>query len=353
MNRVIIVGGGLAGMVLAFRLHEEDIPFLLIDKPSLSSSSKVAAGLWNPLVFKRMSKSWMAEELLPELHRFFTTCERKTGVDFLCKRISIKPFTEDHEKTLWKKRVYQDLSTFAEAQDYKGIPQGYEACRFTNGYGKIFESGNVYINTFLEAGKAFFKDCLVEEDFDYAQLQIRERSVVYKNWETETLVFCEGHLVKHNPYFSWIPLKPAKGEILHITAPKLKIKKGVYNRDGFILDSEEGKFIVGSTYNWLELNDKASPAGLKELEKKLSRMISCDYKIVKHLAGVRPSSIDRRPILGAHPKHRNLFVFNGLGAKGVMLAPYFAGKFVHFLKQKQDLPPEVDVARFYKLYAAH
>ena len=45
-------------------------------------------------------------------------------------------------------------------------------------------------------------------------------------------------------------------------------------------------------------------------------------------------------------------MFNGMGAKGVMLAPYFAGKFVHFLKQKQELPKEVDVARFYKLYAA-
>lgn len=348
----MIVGGGLAGMVLAFRLHEEGIPFLLIDNPSLSSSSKVAAGLWNPLVFKRMSKSWLAEELVPELHRFFTACEQKTGVTFLRQRISIKPFTEDQEKVLWKKRVDQDLRYFAETQDYKGIPEGYEACKFTNGYGKIFESGNVYINTFLEAGKTFFKESRVEEDFDYAQLHIREKNIVYKNWEAEILVFCEGHFVKHNPHFSWIPLKPAKGELLHISAPELKFKNGVYNRDGFILDSEQDKFIVGSTYNWSELNDEVSTAGLKELEKKLRQMISCDYKVIRHLAGVRPSSIDRRPIIGAHPKHRNLFVFNGLGAKGVMLAPYFAGKFVHFLKQKQDLPPEVDVARFYNLYVA-
>ncbi len=353
MEHVIIVGGGLAGMVLAFRLHEEHIPFTLIDNPTLSSSSKVAAGLWNPLVFKRMSKSWMAEALVPELHRFFTACERKTGVDFLSKRISIKPFTEDQEKILWKKRVEENLSAFADAQVYQGIPEGYEECKFTNGYGRIFESGNVYINAFLEAGKTFFKEHLLEEAFDYAQLQIKQDGIVYKNLEAEALVFCEGYLVKHNPYFSWLPLKPAKGELLHIEAPELKLTNGVYNRNGFILDVGECKFIVGSTYNWNDLNDEASEQGLNELKKKLAQMITCNYRIKVQLAGVRPSSIDRRPIIGAHPKHRNLFVFNGLGAKGVMLAPYFAGKFVHFLKQKQDLPPEVDVARFYKLYAAH
>jgi glycine oxidase len=352
MKRVIIVGGGLAGMVLAFRLHEEGIPFTLIDNPSLSSSSRVAAGLWNPLVFKRMSKSWMAEDLVQELHRFFKACEQKTDSRFLSKRISIKPFTEDQEKLLWKKRVEQELSAFADTGDYQGIPEGYEACKFTNGYGRIFESGNVNINAFLEAGKTFFKEKIITEDFDYTQIQIEGTKVKYKNLEAEALVFCEGHLVKHNPYFSWIPLKPAKGEILHIEAPDLKFKNGVYNRNGFILDVGPGKFSVGSTYNWTDLNDEPSTQGLNELKDRLGQMINCNYSVKAHLAGVRPSSIDRRPIIGAHPQYKNLFVFNGLGAKGVMLAPYFAGKFVHFLKQNQELPPEVNVARFYKLYAA-
>ncbi len=352
MERVILLGGGLAGMVLAFRLYEEKVPFLIIDQPSLSSSSKVAAGLWNPVVFKRMSKSWMAEELITELHRFYARCESITGARFLTKRLSIKPFTEDQEKVLWRKRVDQELRAFAESNDNKGIPQGYEQCKFTNGYGKITESGNVDIKAFLEAGRAFFKDHLIEDTVDYGQIQIKDDRIVYNHWEAKALVFCEGHLVMHNPYFSWIPLKPAKGEILHITAPELKFEQGVYNRDGFILDVGASKFIVGSTYNWTDLNDQISKPGLLELKEKINNMINYDYHIEAQLAGVRPSSIDRRPIIGAHPKHHNLYVFNGLGAKGVMLAPFFAGKFVHFLKQKQDLPPEVDVARFYQLYAA-
>jgi glycine oxidase len=351
MNKVIVVGGGLAGMVLAFRLHEADIPFMLINNPALSKSSRVAAGLWNPMVFKRTTKSWMADELIPELHSFYSACEIKTGKTFLSSRISIKPFTEEQEKQLWSRKVARELSAFADEKAYTGVPPGFECCRFTNGYGKITESGNLYIKQFIEAGERFFHDRLVVEDFDFTQVEVGENKLSYKGVPARALVFCEGHLVKHNPYFSWIPLKPAKGELLHIEAPDLKFKDGVFNRNGFILDVKENVFIVGSTYNWTDLNDVPSEQGRAELTNKLNHMISCNYSVLSHLAGVRPSSVDRRPILGVHPKHNTLFVFNGLGAKGVMLAPYFAQKFVHFLSKKQTLPGEVDVARFYKLYA--
>ncbi len=348
----MIVGGGLAGMVLAFRMHEEGIPFTLINQPSLSASSKVAAGLWNPLVFKRMTKSWLAEELLEELHRFYAACEMKTGKKFLNKRISIKPFTENQEKALWIKKVKSELGAFADEKIYSGVPSGFEACNFTNGYGIITESGNLDINEFIDAGEQYFKEHTFNDTFDHTKLQVSEEGLRYKNLEAENIVFCEGHLVKNNPFFCWIPLKPAKGELLHIQAPDLRFKNGVYNRNGFILDGKQSKFIVGSTYNWAELNDKPSPEGMAELQQKLSHMVHCNYTVLAHMAGVRPSSSDRRPIIGAHPKHRALHVFNGMGAKGVMLAPYFAGKFVHFLKQKQQLTQQVDVARFYKLYAA-
>ncbi len=94
---------------------------------------------------------------------------------------------------------------------------------------------------------------------------------------------------------------------------------------------------------------KAKKAVLNE--EKLAQLINCNYTILDQQAGVRPSSSDRRPIIGLHPEYNNLFIFNGLGTKGVMLAPYFAKKFVNFYLQKETLPPEVNVGRFYSLYA--
>ena len=83
-----------------------------------------------------------------------------------------------------------------------------------------------------------------------------------------------------------------------------------------------------------------------ELEEKLKTLINLPYTILKHEAGVRPSVIDRRPVIGCHPKFKNIFVFNGLGTKGVMLAPYFANQFVENLKNGTKLQVDVDISRF-------
>ncbi|MBK7816373.1 MAG: FAD-binding oxidoreductase [Sphingobacteriaceae bacterium] len=82
----------------------------------------------------------------------------------------------------------------------------------------------------------------------------------------------------------------------------------------------------------------------------MAGLIKVPYNVLEHKAGVRPSTLDRRPIIGQHPLHKNLFVFNGLGTKGVMLAPYFSKKFVHFYLNKEALDAEVDVKRFYSKF---
>ena len=118
------------------------------------------------------------------------------------------------------------------------------------------------------------------------------------------------------------------------------------------MDLGNKRYKVGATYAWDDLSEEPTEAGASELHNKLKQLISCDYNLIKHEAGIRPSSIDRRPIIGAHPQHKNLFIFNGLGTKGVMLAPYFAKNFVNFYLEKESIHEEVNVKRFYKDYAA-
>jgi hypothetical protein len=72
----IIVGQGLAANVLAHLFHQQSIRFKMIGNTKLSNCSNVAAGIWNPIVFKRLTKSWMADELISELNIFSTMSER-------------------------------------------------------------------------------------------------------------------------------------------------------------------------------------------------------------------------------------------------------------------------------------
>ncbi len=349
MKKFIIVGKGLAAHCLMHQFYRHNINFVCIGEASLSTSSKVAAGIWNPVVFKRMTASWMADVLVPSLESFYSDCEKRLNTTLIHSRQLIKPFTEDQEKVLWQKKAAAGLNAFLDTNIYD--PQSeHHALIIKNQYGLVKQAGNLNINAFIDAGEEYFKANIITEVFDYTSLSIHPNHVSYKNIEAENILFCEGYLVKNNPYFKWIPLVPAKGETLIIRGLGLGLKDFIFNKDGFVMDLGNDHYKVGATYEWKELNDKTSTKGLKSLEDKIQRISQAPYQIVKQEAGVRPSSLDRRPIIGKHPKYPHLHIFNGLGAKGVMLAPFFTENFVHFYLQKTGLHPEVDVKRFYQLY---
>jgi len=70
------------------------------------------------------------------------------------------------------------------------------------------------------------------------------------------------------------------------------------------------------------------------------------FDVVDHWAGIRPASSDRRPLIGVHPKHKSVMIFNGMGSKGVMLAPYFARQLIKFMEEGEKLDATVDINRF-------
>jgi glycine oxidase len=350
MIEFIVVGRGLAANTLAHTFHQNEISFKLVGTESLSSCSKVAAGIWNPIVFKRLTKSWLADDLIPYLHTFYTDCEHRLGKKIITQRPIIKPFTEDQEKTLWLKKAKSELENFLDETIYESKTPALQNCKINNGYGVVNNCGNLDVAGFIEASTLLFKAQILDEVFDHQALKILDDKIVYKNTEAKHIIFCEGHLVKENPLFNWIPLKPAKGEILTIQTSSLSLMNSIFNRNGFIMDVAENNYRIGATYEWNELNEDATETGLLELNFKLENMIDGEYTVLKHEAGIRPSSIDRRPIIGSHPVFKNAFVFNGLGTKGVMLAPFFAKNFVNFYLQTEILHPEVDLKRFYTKY---
>ena len=108
----IIVGQGIAGTVLAQTLLNQNKTVILIDDLSLSNASRVAAGLYNPIVFKRLVKSWMIDELLPVMNKFYADAEQLLNDKFYFERKIVKPFAEEQERKLWLKKVNEDVGTY-------------------------------------------------------------------------------------------------------------------------------------------------------------------------------------------------------------------------------------------------
>lgn len=350
MTDFIIVGRGLAANVLMHTFQQHQLSFHTFGNEQLSNCSRIAAGIWNPVVFKRLTRSWLADEIIPCLNQFYFDCESTLGKAVVTKRPIIKPFVEEQEKRLWKKKSITELNGFLDPEIYTHLPPELNHFKIANGFGLVNQCGNLNTSEFISLSNIVFNHNITTETFDHSLLKIFPDKVVYKNCEARHIVFCEGYLVKHNPFFNWVPLKPAKGEVLTIRSEQLKLTNSIFNKNGFLMDLGAGSYKLGATYEWTELTENTTEKGREELELKLHQMIGCDYSVIDHQAGVRPSSIDRRPIIGRHPNYQNLHIFNGLGTKGVMLAPFFAKNFVNFYLQKEGLVTDVQINRFYKLY---
>jgi glycine/D-amino acid oxidase-like deaminating enzyme len=158
-------------------------------------------------------------------------------------------------------------------------------------------------------------------------------------------VFSEGFGVKQNPYFKDIPLNGTKGEVLTIKAPNLKIDYAIKS-SVFIIPIGNDLYTVGSTYKWDDKTNTPTDRAREELLSKLKTFITCDFEIVEHVAGIRPTVNDRRPLLGRNSNHQNLYVLNGLGTRGVMIAPYVAKALFNFIEKGEELDKEIDINRF-------
>ncbi len=342
----IVVGQGLAGSILALDLLKQNKSVLVIDNGELSNSSRVAAGIYNPVVFKRLTQSWMADKTMPVMFEFFKEAEKLFNTKLIHPTKITRVFASEQEELLWKKKTVNELSDFIDAEIHLAEN---EYTFLNNNYGFVSQAGFVDVPCFLARTQNYLEQhtAYLNETFSYEDVVINKQEIMYKDYSCGKLIFCEGHLATQNPFFKEIKFKPAKGEVLTIYCEELKATS-ILNKDFFILPLPEAHhFKVGATYNWDDLTDEVSNEAKQTLTDKLNTLIPFSYKIINQQAGVRPSTIDRRPVMGNHSIHKNIYVFNGFGTKAVMLAPYFSKHFCSFIENKSELFLDVDVKRFY------
>src|SRR5690554_2679490 len=143
------------------------------------------------------------------------------------------------------------------------------------------------------------------------------------------------------------PFKNAKGEVLTIESDIFQ-KDEILNRKCFLLPTQYDHFKLGSTYKWNTKDPSITQEAKDELLETYKGLSDVSIKIVDHGAGIRPAAADRRPMIGEHPELNGLYIFNGMGAKGYMIAPYFAIEFINFIVGQGELDREVNIQRFYK-----
>lgn len=338
---VAILGQGLSGSLLANELLKRNQSVVVVDANEAQTASKVAIGLVNPITGKRLVKSWMIDDLLPVAKQTYKNLEE----EFRTKLI--------HDTTIARvipnEEIFQQWApNFETAVEEGYISPNLEEISFGSISHKYFTIQHCFwleTVTLLREMKTWLQNLNSYLPLRISDSFVEVRSQIYENGFAPTkIVDCRGANAAKIGWFSYLPFNVNKGEVIDVQLNNYSFPH-ILKKNIFIVPDGQ-KHRVGSTYDREFTTEKITEAAKQYFKKKLNEMVGLPYEVLQHQAAVRPSTIDRRPFLGKHPNEDSVFIFNGFGAKGVSLIPYFAQQFCDYLLDNQPLLPEVDINRF-------
>lgn len=340
---VLIVGAGVAGSSMAHRLLAQGHQITIIDKGENFATS-VAAGMVNPMVFRRMNKSWRIDDFLPEAKDFYKSLEKKLDVNFFHPITIRRLFSSEQERMSWQEKQHSP-----EFENYLSPicleDETFDKADNPFGSGRVKNAFWIDSEKFYNSNLAFFekKGVLLKETFSINDFEAIE--CTYKGTKFDHVVFCCGYQNKELPFFAELPIQQTKGQTLTVSSGQIPENESL-NRKCFVLPIGNQTFRVGATYEWNNDSLTTTEAGKELLLSNLKVLRDFQPKILSQKAGVRPTVLDRRPIMGRHLEFPKLFVFNGLGTKGYMIAPTLSRELTEHLIDGASIQKEVSTERF-------
>lgn len=348
MKDFLIIGQGIAGSLLTHELLKRNQSVDIINNTQLNSSSRIAAGLYNPITGRKMVKTWNCDKIFVGLENYYRDLESNLNSKFLYPIGIYRPFFSAEEQNDWQGKISDPAYSYL-VKELKQNPT--EDPMVNDPYGGLLlnHSGYLDIPVMLDSFKNYFQDRGIyqEKVFNMQGLKVLEDHCSYEDQQYRRVIFCEGSAARDNPFFDWLPYKLVKGEILDVEIDYNRAT--ILNRGVFLLPLKTNLFRLGATYNNHDLTFDATRQAVDFLKEKLNLIFNGQFEIISHRVGIRPATKDRRPFIGVHPKYSQVGIFNGLGAKGVSLAVLYSEQFVENLLDDKALEPEVNISRFFSL----
>lgn len=292
-----------------------------------------------------MTKTWLADRLFPALHQYYREAEELTGSAFLHAMPIYRPFLSIEEQNEWMGKS----SDRAYAPFIREVLKGPAMVGVNDPMGGLLldQCGFLDTNSYVESVRT-----LVAREQTYLESLIGEMDVVvghdavrYRNYEARVAIFCTG--VHATSWFRWLPVRPLKGETLQVSTGLTP--QWIVNRGAYMVPHGDG-WRAGATYNQTDREPGITEQSRAELKAAVEELIHLPFSVTGQQWGFRPTTPDRRPLLGRHPEYHNMWTFNGLGTKGVSLAPYFSAELISALENGVPLNKDVDIERYKSLY---
>ncbi len=344
----LIVGQGLCGTWLSWFLTKENKRFLVIDKNDAITSSKVSAGVMNPVTGRRMVKVWMAEQIMSFAHDAYLEMGNFLQITSISQKNIIDFFPNVHQRQVFLERLEERetyLSSYPEQNQFNSF------FNYQLGCGEIHHSYVAHLEVLLPAWRKWLTEMnrLWDEHFEMEKLVSGREWIQYKHVEAQKIIFCDGLSSFENTLFKQLPFAPNKGEMLLVDIPGLP-DQHIYKKAFTLVPlSAAGKFWFGSNYQWTFSDPNPTKEFYEHAKRHLAQWLKLPFTIVDHKASLRPATLERRPFVGLHPHKENVGILNGMGTKGCSLAPFFASQLVNNLLRGEAIDPLADISRFKKV----
>jgi glycine oxidase len=343
----LIIGQGLAGSLLAYRLLELGKTVHLFDNQHKGASSAIAAGIINPITGRRFAKSWRIDEFLPFSKAYYQKIEQQFSINIFHDRSVLRFLQGNKDINDWHGRSSWD--GFGEyMKELKNMEELADLFHLPFGIGEINPAAQVDLPVLIKTFQKYFqeKEIISLQSIGYQDIEFSETACGFENISATKVIFCEGHQARFNPWFENILFEPSKGEVLFLKIPEMNFEHLLKNK---IMMAPLGEDIywTGSNYEWDSPHDEPTAAFKEDFIKKLKQTLKLPFEVVDHRAAIRPTMKDRRPVLGIHPENTQVAIFNGLGTKGASLGPFWVNEMAEHLIYNKPLDKEVDLHRFY------
>jgi glycine oxidase len=145
-----------------------------------------------------------------------------------------------------------------------------------------------------------------------------------------------------------VPVTPVKGEIIALAPPPgAVLPKPMIWGNGIYMVPRGNRLLVGATVQEAGFDTNVTDAARLHLRSRAESLIPSlkDWTVAEHWAGLRPKSPDGLPLLG--PTHQpNLFVASGQYRNGILFAPAIARMMADMILGQGVVVSEFDPRRF-------
>ncbi|MEM6326332.1 MAG: glycine oxidase ThiO [Bacteroidota bacterium] len=341
MKRVVVVGGGVAGMGVAWRLATAGVAVTLVERDTLGrAASWAAAGMLAPAAeigFDELDLYALGRESLALWPAFAQELEQASGHAVGYDDAGTLVVADDRDSARALRRLFQ----FQQAQ---GVPvtwlSGREAAEAEPALTSRIPAAILSPEDHQVDNRAVV--AALTEAVQRAGVIVREHTeaVVVEPGRPASVVLSGGERIDAEAVVlaagAWSgdldglspapPVRPVKGQALALRMnADVQFRRVVRGPRAYLVPKADGRLVVGATSEERGEDTALTAGGLYRLLEGAVRVAPGveELDVVETWAGLRPASLDHAPILGrAHAP--GVFLATGAYRHGFLLLPAMA-----------------------------